>query len=229
MRAPFARPAGESVSDIFNEIDEEVRRERLKKLWERYGHFVVVAAVVLVMGIGGWRGYEWWGARKAAEAGVAFEAATVLSDQGKHAEAETAFAKLAVEGNAGYRTLARFREASELAKRDAKAAVKLYDELAADRGIGQVMQDLAAVRAAFLLVDNASVDELRHRLEAPSEPRRAFRHTAREVLALGAWRAGNATEARRWFDMILTDADTPSGTRSRIEILMALVAADAKG
>ena len=50
------------MSDIFQEVDEEVRRERLMQLWKRYGNFVIAAAVIVVLGVGGWRGYQWWDA-----------------------------------------------------------------------------------------------------------------------------------------------------------------------
>ena len=112
------------VADIFQEVDEEVRREQLKKLWERYGNFSSRRCVLVVVGVGGWRGYEWWEAKKAAQAGVAFEQAVTLAEAGKHQEAEAAFAKLATDGTAGYRVLARLREAAELAQTDSKAAVE---------------------------------------------------------------------------------------------------------
>ena len=82
----MVRPAGQGewfVSDIFSEVDEEVRRERLQKLWERYGVYLIAACVLLVAVVGGWRGYEWYEAKKAAEAGASFEAAIALADQGK--------------------------------------------------------------------------------------------------------------------------------------------------
>jgi hypothetical protein len=217
------------VADIFHEVDEEVRREQLKKLWERYGHYVVALAVLVVLAVAGWRGYEYWQAKKAAEAGAAFEAALTLSEQGKHEEAAAAFAKIAAEGTSGYRPLARLREAAELGERDPQAAVKIYDELAANGSAGQVLQDLAAVRAAMILVDSAAYDVLRRRLEPLSGRERAFRHSARELLALSAWRAGDLTATKHWFDMITTDAETPAGTRQRVDVLMALVASQGKG
>jgi hypothetical protein len=217
------------VADIFQEVDEEVRREQLKKLWERYGHYAVALAVLVVLAVAGWRGWEYWEARKAAEAGAAFEAAVALSEQGKHEEAGAAFAKIAAGGTAGYRGLARLREAAELAQRDPQAAVKLYDEIAADGSLSQVLRDLAALRTGMILVDTVSYDELRRRLESLTARDRAFRHSAREILALSAWRAGDIAAAQRWFDVITTDAETPAGTRNRIEVLMALVAAQGKG
>jgi len=216
------------VSDIFQEVDEEVRREQLKKLWERYGGYVVAAAVIVVAAIAAWRGYQWWEAKKAAEIGAAFEAAITLADGGKHSEAEAAFARIVVEGTPGYRNLARLREAAELAHSDRKAAIAAYEKVAGDGAVGPVLQDLAALRAAALQIDASSFDQAKQLLEPLTAPDRTFRHTARELLALAAWRAGDTTAAKRWFDMITTDAQTPSATRSRVEMLMALTAAESK-
>ena len=139
-----------------------------------------------------------------------------LAEAGKHQEAEAAFAKLASAGSAGYRVLARLREAAELARTDSKAAVVAYDEIAADKSAGQVIQDLAALRAGFLLVDSASYSDMRSRLEPLTGTERAFRHGARELLALSAWKSGDMAAARQWTEMIMTDPQTPAGARSRI-------------
>ena len=214
--------AGKFVSDIFHEVDEEVRREQLKKLWDRYGSYVVAAAFLLVAAVAAWRGYMWWEGKKAAESGAAFEAASTLAETGKRSEAEAAFAKIAADGTSGYRHLARVREAAELAQTDPKAAIAAYGQIAADGAVGPVLQDLATLRAGGLLIDAGAFDEARRRLEPLAANDRTFRHTAREFLVLAAWRAGDTTAAKRWFDMIMTDAQTPAATRSRVEKLMAL-------
>jgi len=217
------------VTDIFQEVDEEVRREQLKKLWERYGGYLIAACIVVVLGAGGWRGYEWWEAKQAAQSGAAFEQAVALAESGKHQEAAAAFAKLSADGTPGYRVLARLRQAAELAGADRKAAVAAYDAIAADNRAGQVVQDLAAVRASFLLVDTAPYSEILRRLEPAAAVDRAFRHSARETLALSAWKAGDMSAARRWTETIMSDPQTPPGPRSRAEMLSELIAASAKG
>jgi hypothetical protein len=152
-----------------------------------------------------------------------------LAESGKHQEAEAAFGKLAADGTAGYRVLARLREAAELARTDRKAAVKAYDAIAADRGVSQVIQDLATLRAGFLAIDSSSYGDMRARLEPLTGPERTFRHSARELLALSAWKEGDMGAARQWADMIITDPQTPPGTRSRAEVLSELIAASGKG
>ena len=83
------------MSELFDEVDEEVRRDQLKKLWDQYSIYIVAGALLIIAAVGGWRGYEYLEAKKAAEAGAAFDKAVELSEQNKHAEAEAAFTDLA--------------------------------------------------------------------------------------------------------------------------------------
>ena len=216
------------MSELFDEVDEEVRREQLKKLWEKYSLYLIGAALLIVAAVGGWRGYQYLEAKKAAEAGDAFNKAIELSEQGKYAEAETAFTDLAAKAPAGYRTLSRFRAAGEAASRDPNAGAKMFDDIAADGSVGAELQALARLRAAGLLLDTASYAEMKQRLETDAAPSATFRHSARELLALSAWRAHDSAATRQWLDMIALDGDTPPGLRSRAEALQALLPPVAK-
>jgi hypothetical protein len=216
------------VSEIFDEVNEEVRREQLKKLWDQYSIYIIAGAFLIIAGVGGWRGYQYLEAQKAAEAGAAFDKAVELSEQNKHAEAEAAFNDLAAKAPWGYRMLARMRAAAEVATRDPQAAAKMYDEIAADRSVGAEQQDLAKVRAAGLLLEKSTYPNMLARLEASAAPGATFRHTARELLALSAWRANDAAAARKWLDLIAGDGDTPPSLRSRAEALQAMLPPVAK-
>ena len=198
------------MSDIFHEVDEEVRREQLQKLWDRYGHFFIAACILVVLGVGAWRGYQWWETKKAVEASANFDAAAQLVEQGKPAEAEAAFAQLAREGAAGYRNLARLREAAVLAERDPKAAVAAYDAIARDSAVGQPLQDLASVRAGLILVDTAPLAEMTRRLEPPPGPARLS-----AIPRASCWRcprcaASDAAAVKRWAELI---DQRPGGAR----------------
>jgi hypothetical protein len=216
------------VSELFDEVDEEVRRDQLKKLWDQYSIYIIAGALLIIAAVGGWRGYQYLEAQKAAEAGAAFDAAIDLSEQNKHAEAEAAFDKLAATAPSGYRMLARLRAAAEVASRDPQAGAKMYDEIAADRSIGTEQQELARIRAAGLLLDTESYPNMLQRLEPATKPEATFRHSARELLALSAWRANDTTAARQWLDMIANDGETPSAMRSWAEALQALLPPVAK-
>ena len=37
------------MSDIFREVEEDVRRERLEKIWKEYGDYIVAALALLIL------------------------------------------------------------------------------------------------------------------------------------------------------------------------------------
>jgi hypothetical protein len=216
------------VSELFDEVDEEVRRDQLKKLWDQYSIYIIAIALLIIAGVGGWRGYQYLEAKKSAEAGAAFDKAVELSEANKHTEAEAAFANLVAKAPSGYRILARLRLAAEVANRDPQAAAKMFDEIVADRSVGTAEQDLARIRAAQLLLDSTTYPNMLQRLEPATAATSTFRHSARELLALSAWRANDATAARQWLDLIANDGETPPSLRSRAEALQALLPPVAK-
>jgi len=213
---------GNRLADIFHEVDEEVRRERLRQFWERYSLLIAVLVILFVGAIAGWRGYEYWQSQKAAEAGTQFESALGLVEAGKLQEAEEAFNKIAATGTAGYRVLSRLQAAAVLGPRDKAAAIAAFDAIAADAALDAKFRDLAAVRAGFLMVDSASLADMEKRLETASAPQRTFRFTARELLALSAFRNKDTQALKRWADLITKDAESPAGMRARVEVLLVL-------
>ena len=216
------------MSELFDEVDEEVRRDQLKKLWDQYSIYIIALAILVIAAVGGWRGYQYLEAKKAAEAGAAFDKAAELAEQNKHAEAEAAFADLATKAPYGYRVLSKLRAAAEVSARDKAAAARMFDDIAADSSVGASERDVARIRAAQLLLETTTYPNMLQRLEPATAPTATFRHTARELLALSAWRANDATATRQWLDMIANDGDTPPGLRSRAEALQALLPPVAK-
>ena len=104
----------------------------------------------------------------------------------------------------------------------------MFDDIAADSSVGASERDIARIRAAQLLLETTTYPNMVQRLEPATAPGATFRHTARELLALSAWRANDATATRQWLDMIANDGDTPPGLRSRAEALQALLPPVAK-
>jgi hypothetical protein len=216
------------VSDVFREVDEEVRREQLKKLWERFQVPIIGVVLVIVIGVGGWRVYEWRQAQLAAQVGTQFENAIALAESGKHEEAEKIFAQIAADGTPAYRALARMRAAAVLATSNAAAATEAYKQISADTNIDQALRDVASLRAAGLLIDAGSHVDARKLLEPLAQPGNDIRHAARELLALNAFKADDRPGAIKWYSAILTDPEAPASSRTRVEMLIALTAADGK-
>lgn len=211
------------MSDIFNEVDEEVRREQLRRIWERYSVLIVAVAVLIVAGVGGWRAYEWYQGKQAAQAGEAFQNALSLAGEGKQADARAAFEKIAKTGTPTYQTFARLQNAALLEQTDKKAALAAFDAIAADGSVNQVLKDVSLVRAGMLAVDLEGYDAVRKRLEPQASDTAPFRQTARELLAMAAFKAGDKKAARMWVDKIATDPQANGNVRGRVQMMQALL------
>jgi len=213
------------MSDIFREVDEDVRRDRLEQIWKQYGNVIVAAAMLMVIAAGGWQVYGHFRLKQEERASAKFQAALEASDAGRGAEAEGLLASVMKKGPAGYAALARFREAAETGKRDPAAGAALYDGLAADAGLGNGLQGLAQLRAAMLLADSLPAADLAKRLEPLTTPASPWRSLAGELLGLADLKAGDFDAAGRQFDQIIVDPQTPSGLRQRVEIYLGLIKA----
>jgi hypothetical protein len=210
------------MSDIFREVDEEVRRSRAEALWSRYGGVVIALCVLLVAGVGGFRYFEWQKEQAAAAAGAEFEAALTLIQTGKASEGEAALAKIAAGSVGAYKTLAQFRMAAELAKRDAPGAMRALDAIAADQTGDAALRDIARLRAAAIAVDREPLAEIERRMQPLVAGNGAFRHQAREMMAAAAVKAGDMPKAQQHLDAIIIDRQAPSEIRTRAETLIGV-------
>lgn len=210
------------MTDIYHEIQEDLRRDRMKALWARYGALLIGIVLVVVLGVGAWRGYEYWQAKAAAEAGDRYQAATKLAEDGKSEEARAAFAALTTGTPGGYPDLAKLREADELAKTDQAGALKLYQTVADGSG-DAMLRDAARIRGAYLAIDAGTPDDVRKLAEPLAANNGPWAALAREALGLSAYKAGDAATARRHFESIVSDADAPGASRQRADLMLAVL------
>ena len=211
-----------SDDSLFREVDEEVRRDQLTSIWKRFGNVIVGVCLLVVVGVGGYKGWQYWQAKQAEEAGMKWFEAMRLVDEGKTAEADAAMASIAKAGSKGYAVLAELARAASLGRQGKPAeAVAIYDGIAADAGADAALRELARVRAAYLLIDSATVDDLVKRLDGLSAGESAWRHASREILALAHFRAADYKKAADFAAQILADPATPAGLRARTQLVSA--------
>ncbi|MGQ3675200.1 tetratricopeptide repeat protein [Xanthobacter sp. TB0139] len=212
------------MTDIFHEIEEDLRRERLRRLWDRFGLLIIALVVLIIAAAGAWSGYRYWQEQQAEEASARFGKAIQLADDGKYAKAQAIFDTIAADGPKGYRVIALFRAAGAAAAQDPAAGVKAFDAIAANARMDATIRDMALLRAAMLLVDNSDVADVRQRIGGLAQGTGPLRNSAREILALAELKAGNAGAANKLAAEIAEDAGSPAGIRSRADLIRRLTA-----
>ena len=212
-------------TDTFvREVDEELRREQIKKIWDTYGLYIVALVATVLASV---LGYQYWQGRQVAAseaAGARFQAASRLAAEGKADEALAAFSGLAQDGSKGYQTLARFRVAGAQIKAGKPAeALAAYEAIARDAGVDPLLTEFAAVQAAMLRLDSADWTDMENRLTPLMGERSYWRAMARETLGLAAYKAGKTEEARKLFEQTLGDRTAPPSVSERALLMLSLL------
>jgi len=201
---------------LIQEVETELRNERMSRLWRRHGPLLVGAALAVVLGVAGWQGWRAWDGQQRKVASQDFTAIGDRLDQGKRDEAIAELSRLAGSGPTGYRLLANMRLADLRQQQgDSAAAAALYRAIAADHGVDAVYRDMASIRLGYLTVDSANPAELGKVIEPLAAESSPWRHSAREILALLALRQGDQPRATELFSRIAEDAAAPEGLRNR--------------
>ncbi len=210
-----------SDESLFREVDEEVRQEQFKKLWERYGNIVVALAFVVVAAVGGWKFWQYWQVTQSEAAAETYFAAVRLATSGKTDEA---LARFATVDHEGFGQVSRMRQANLLAKQGkGDEAVKLYDSIAADASADPTLRDAARIRAGYVLADTLKPDELLARVGMFDKEENPWRHAAREIMAIAAWRTADYALADRYVNAIIGDPEAVGSIRQRAQTLAQLI------
>jgi hypothetical protein len=204
------------MSDIFREIDEELRRDNIAKLWERYGQYLVALAVVVILatvGVVGWREYQ---ARAQRAESVRYAAAMELAQKNELARAADDFAALARDAGGGQATLARLQVAALRARSgDEEAAIAAYKAVAQDPAVDTVYRDLASLLAALHELKSGDPKAIIGEVSGLTSPGNPWRPSAVEITALAHLRAGERNEARELYKGLADDLAAPQGLRAR--------------
>ncbi|MGU3574639.1 tetratricopeptide repeat protein [Brucellaceae bacterium C25G] len=210
--------------NFIREVNEELRSEKAKAFWRSFGPLIIGSAVAIVLGTGAYVGYTNWTESKASASGDKFLAALDLASAGKNDEALTAFDDLEKTGYGSYPALAQLRSATVLLQKgDSKGAVNAFDEASQDKAIPAALRDVARLRAAYILVDDGSYDDVAKRVEALSADTNPMRHSAREALGLAAWKAGRNEDAAKLFKQNADDSVAPPNLRQRANTMLDLM------
>lgn len=212
------------MADIFDEISEDLRRQKMQRLWADYGKYLIAGIVLIILAVGL---YEYWKhhSRVTAERdSAAFSEAVELIERGDTAAGLAALRELQENAGGGYRFLAGLREADLVAGQgDQAAAIAVFERIAADSKIEGALRDYAELQAITHALERGETGDLRPRLEALAQPGAPWAPLAEEQLAFLDLKAGNMDRARERLQAIAANEEAPASLRDRANSLIAVV------
>lgn len=210
------------MTDIFHEVEEDVRKERLEKLWKQYGDYIIAAVAVLVLGVVGYKLWQAYEARQQLKASTAFMSAIQMSDVGRDDLGSAAFENIAKSAPGGYAKVARLSQADSLAAVGRiNDAVAIYMDIANKDKTG--LGELARIRAAWAQADSMSRANLADLLAPLTAPTSSWRFMADEILAYRDYKDGKLAEAEREYQALADNSAAPGGLRGRARAMATLI------
>lgn len=213
------------MTDVFAEVDEEVRQDQLQKLAKKWGPPILGAVVVAVAAYGGWIYWKAEQLKARVQAGDAFAAALAKAGKETPAAALGALALVAERHEGGYRSLALLQAAAlqaEQGKRD--EAVALFERVAADAGADPLLRSLGTLLSVMHQADSGEPAQLAAKLAPLQDDKAPWRYSARELAAVLALRANDRARATTLYKQLADDLTAPAGLRARAAEMTAALA-----
>lgn len=210
------------MADIFREVDEDLRRENLEKIWKRYGKIILAVALVLVLGVAGFQGWKAYDRQQRQQQSDRFATALATAQDGDPAAAAEALAEWSKPGGSSYPGLAALERARLLADTgDTARAIAVWDQIAADSDLGSGFRSVATLLSVLHQVEDGEPEALRARLVPLAAAGSSFRGSAWELMAVLALHEGDTNRARDLYTQISDDRELPAGLRARAAQMLA--------
>jgi hypothetical protein len=211
------------MTDVFDELSDDLRREKLNQFWKENGNWIIGGALGAVLLTGTLTFWRHWEHQRNMEATATLSRLVETADMAK-------LEGFAATSSKNHAMMARFLAADTyLARNEKDKARALYDDIAATSGLDRLWRDLARLHSISLRLDKDPAELLEKQLADLSGDKSVWRYTAREMEALLAARQGKMQQAAELLAAIAADADAPEDARQRAFSLRELYVADAKG
>ena len=215
------------MSDIFQEVDEEVRRDKAAEFWKKYQNLILAGAALVVLASGGFRYWQYERERAQQAAGDQFQQALAALEGGKLDEAKAGLDKIAAQAPSGYRALAQMTAAGAEASKDPQGAIGAFDAISGDAAIDPLLRDAARLRAALLRVDMSGEEQKGEAaLTSLSTDNGPYRRLARLAIGVLALERKDYDDAAKQFDLVLGDPEVSPDERQAASRWLGLIASN---
>ena len=212
------------MTDVFEEVEEEIRSERLKRLARNWLPIVGGILLVALIAALAWWGWQSFQTSRAHAGSVAYQRGLEALQSGDSAGAETAFTEAGDKGNGAYKAMALQQRAGiAVAANRIPDAIALFDEAAKASG-DPILHDTAVYKSALLMLDNnATLEDIQAKLEPLTKEGRPMLPFAQEALGMARLQFNKPAEAREMFVLLTLGQDVPDSVRQRAQAAISMI------
>lgn len=216
------------MTDILEEIKEDIKYERYAYLWKKYGTAVMLLALLVIGGtaVGVW--YQSYRDKVGMQEGSKLFQAMHDQASGRSEEAAKRYEDIIHGKSDAIAAMAAIEQAMALGRegKTGQAGTLLLDA-ADNHHYPQEFRELAELTYAYLMLqhmpEKTQDSALALRLERLSGDKHIWRYTATELLAFYWFNSGEMQKARPLFETLKNTLDAPVSIRQRAEEMLATI------
>lgn len=220
------KPEVNKEEDAFlREVEEDLKNESLKKLWDKYGLFIVVFVTAVLTLAVSYESIKSWYVRRAENWANAYSVALALQNQGKYQESIDALNMIINKNFGAYAPLAKMQQVNVLLDSGKQAlALDKLAELIADKKYPSQLRDVAIIKLASFKQDEAPRDEM-EKILSPiiSQPDNSWYATAQYMMAAVSLRDGDKEHAKAIYDGLLKNNNVSDELKGKIKDILSVL------
>ena len=202
------------------EVNEELRNQQLKSIWNRFGLYIIIIALFIIFSVGGYEIKNYLNNKVSQKESNLFDSAILMIEEGNQEAGYNKLIELS-DGKTGYTGLALFRLSSEsYNKGDYIQAIEFLERASKNSSLTNKLREFAKLKAGLILVDHGSVDDVKNLLNDLTVKNGPFVFHAKEIIALSFLSNNMDPEARLIFEDIASDVAAPPVLARRAEIFL---------
>ncbi len=215
-----------TMQDAFiREVDEDLKNESMKKLWDKYGLFVLLIVIVSLTVAVSYESIKSWYIKRAENRTEGYAVALSMQNQGLFDDSLEALDLIINQKMGTYAELAEMQKANILLEQNKeKEALALLEKIANDKSRSQQLRDTALIKLASYRQDGATFEEMSELLSSITKSKdNAWYAVAEDMLATILLRDGNIEQAKEIYNALLENQDTPDDLKNRIKDILSVL------
>ena len=213
------------MSDVFQEVDEDIRQERYKTIWKRYRYYFISIIMVLIIAVATNAFLRHENFKKVNERSEKFFNAVSISNSNSDEALKllNEFSKTELKSSQYNVVLSLFIEAAiNREKQDFSAALNVYSQIAKMENIDIFYIDYANLCAAETLISSGDIEAAIVMLEMLIKNNSPLLLIAKEYLGYVEISKGNYEKSKILFEEIYEDASSSQEMINRVKEVLSV-------
>ena len=201
------------MSDILRQVDEDLRKDRLLKIWKLYGIYIVS---VILIGLISLAGYQYYLSNTYSK-NEAIVAKYIDAINSKDLNSSiNQLSELDNSDNSYIKGLSQLKRAEIYVSLDQKdQALKLLQEISVDSSLDQIIKDLALYKYLMLQLTALNKDQYIDLIKENHLNESQFKYLFKELKGIKFLIEGETTASAEMFDSIILDQNSPNELKLR--------------